>query len=297
MTTIERVSQSPAELGECPVWSAAEQLLYWADIDGQSIHRHDPTSGTEEVRRLEGRPGSFVLTQEPGRLLVAVEHELVWLDWATGATELFVSLETAGTGNRLNDGRCDPAGRYVVGSMYADTTAGRSTGRLHRVSIDGTAEELRSGIGVTNGLGFDRDRGRMYFADTPTEQVTVWDYDNVTGERGNERRFLDYTEIDGKPDGACVDADGCYWSASVYGWAIIRVTPDGTVDRRIELPVQKPSMPAFGGPDLKTLYVTTIGTGGTVPSEPGRDGFTPGDTLAINAGVQGVAEPVFGEGI
>lgn len=297
MTTIERVGTSPAQLGECPVWSGTEHALYWEDIDGRRIHRHDPSSGSEETRDLPGRPGSFVLTKEPGRLLVAMEHELVWLDWASGATETFVELEPAGTGNRLNDGRCDPAGRYVVGSMYEDTNAGTTSGILHRVSPDGSVETLHTGIGVSNGLGFDADRGRMYFADTPTQRVVVWDYNVETGKRTNERTFLDYSSLDGLPDGACVDDDGCYWSASVYGWAVIRVTPDGVVDRRIELPVQKPSMPAFGGSDLSTLYVTSIGSGGTVPSEPGRDGFTPGDTLAIDVGVRGRPEPVFGSGL
>lgn len=296
MTTIERVSATPAQLGECPVWSSSEQVLYWADIDGRRIHRHDPSTGSEDVRNLVGRPGSFVLTPEVGQLLVAVEHELVWLNWSTGETETFLELEPAGTGNRLNDGRCDPAGRYVVGSMFEDTTAGETSGILHRVCSDGSTESLRTDIGVTNGLAFDPTHNRMYFADTPTERVVMWDYDEQSGELADERTFLDYSGLEGKPDGACVDANGCYWSASVYGWALIRVTPDGVVDRRIELPVQKPSMPAFGGPDLATLYVTTIGTGGTVPSEPGRDGFTPGDTLAIDVGIQGIPEPIFGVG-
>ncbi len=185
MTTIERVSEHAAELGEGPVWSGVEQALYWADIDGRRIHRHDPSAGTEDVRELPGRPGSFVLSQTVGRLLVAMEHELVWLDWSDGTLEPFVTLEPAGTGNRLNDGKCDPAGRYVVGSMYEDTKAGRTSGILHRVSADGSVEQLRTGIGVTNGLGFDDDRGLMYFADTPTLRVVVWDYDVETGSRRN----------------------------------------------------------------------------------------------------------------
>ena len=293
MTRIEAVSPSPAVLGECPVWSGLEQALYWADIDGRAIFRLDSVTGATSSRSLPGRPGSFVLTTDPNRLLVASEHELVFLDWTTGETEHWRQLEEAGTGNRLNDGRCDPAGRYVVGSMFADTSAGRSTGALYRVEPDGQAATMRSDIGVTNGLAFDAERGRMYFADTPTEQVLVFDYDLDTGHASNERVFFDYASLPGKPDGACVDADGCYWSASVYGWAVIRVTPDGMIDRRIELPVQKPSMPAFGGSDLSTLFVTTIGQGGTVPSEPGRDGFQPGDLLAIDVGAQGLPEPVF----
>lgn len=293
MATIEAVGHAPAALGECPVWSEREQALYWADIDGRAIHRLEPSTGATTSRALPGRPGSFVLTTDPNRLLVASEHELVVLNWATGETAKWHLLEEAGTGNRLNDGRCDPAGRYVVGSMYADTSAGQWTGALYRVGPNGQAAILRSNIGVTNGLAFDPERRRMYFADTPTDCVLVFDYDLESGEANNERLFLDYSELPGKPDGACVDADGCYWSASVYGWAVIRVTPDGVVDRRIEVPVQKPSMPAFGGPDLSTLFVTTIGAGGTVPSEPGRQGFQPGELLAINAGTQGRPEPLF----
>jgi len=293
MRDIERISE-PALLGECPVWSGPEQVLYWADIEGRAIHRYDPETDTDQAVATSGRPGSFVLTEQPGRLLVAMEHELVWLDWASGATTPWLALEEPDTGNRLNDGRCDPAGRYVVGSMWAESSAGVVSGMLHRVEPDGGATTLRTDIGVTNGLAFDQERGRMYFADTPTEQVLVWDYDAETGERSNERIFLDYTDLPGKPDGACVDADGCYWSASVYGWSVIRVSPDGVVDRRIDLPVEKPSMPAFGGADLATLYVTTIGAAGSKASEPGRDGFEPGMVLAVDAGVRGIAEPLFG---
>ncbi|MDE0603411.1 MAG: SMP-30/gluconolactonase/LRE family protein [bacterium] len=293
MTTIEAASHAPAILGECPVWSGHQQVLYWADIDGRAIHRLDPTTGATASRALAGRPGSFVLATDPNRLLVACEHELVVLDWEAGAVTSWLHIEEAGTGNRLNDGRCDPMGRYVVGSMYADTNAGRSTGSLYRIESSGELTGLRTGIGVTNGLAFDADRQRMYFADTPTDRVLVFDYDLDAGHISNERVFLDYTDLPGKPDGGCVDADGCYWSASVYGWAVIRITPEGAVDRRIELPVQKPSMPAFGGSDLSTLFVTTIGMGGTTPSEPGRDGFEPGDLLALDVGVHGLPEPVF----
>lgn len=289
---IDYVSE-PALLGECPVWSIAEQVLYWEDIDGKAIHRYDPSTGVAEQRSLPGRPGSFALTETPGLLIVGTEHELVWLDWTSGSVTPWVPLEPAGTGNRLNDGRCDPEGRFVIGSMYEDTTAQRSSGTLHRLGADGSALTMRTGIGVSNGIAFDAARRRMYFADTPTETVLMWDYDADSGDFTNERVFFDYTTIEGLPDGACVDADGCYWSASVYGWAITRITPDGVVDRRIDVPVRKPSMPAFGGPDLSTLYITTIGDGGSVTPEPGENGENAGALLAIDVGVQGVPEPVF----
>ena len=293
-TTLTALDAPVAALGESPVWCPDEAVLYWVDIDGRTIHRHDPSSGGHDVRPIDGRPGSIALTTAPGRLLVASEHRLLTLDWSTGALAPFADLETAGTGNRLNDGRCDPAGRFVVGSMFAATGAARATGMLHQVDPNGELATLRTDIGVTNGLAFDADRGRMYFADTPTERVLAFDYEPATGTVSNERLFFDYRRHPGKPDGACVDADGCYWSASVYGWALLRITPDGDVDRRLELPLQKPSMPCFGGANFDTLFVTTIGAGGAIPSEPGRDGFEPGTTLRIEGlGVRGIAEPRF----
>ena len=292
--TITALDAPIAALGESPVWCPEEVILYWVDIDGKTIHRHDPATGTHGTRSIDGRPGSIALTSTPGRLLIASEHRLLELDWDTGAVTPFVDLEPASTGNRLNDGCCDSSGRFVVGSMCADTNAGRTTGTLHRIHHGGQVETLRTHIGVTNGLAFDVTRNRMYFADTPTERVLVFDYETSTGALSNQRLFFDYHKYPGKPDGACVDADGCYWSASVYGWALLRITPDGDVDCRIELPIQKPSMPCFGGANLDTLFVTTIGAGGTIPSEPGRDGFEPGATLAIEGlGVKGIVEPRF----
>ena len=235
----------------------------------------------------------MTLTGRAGELLVATEHRLVWLDWATGAITPWIDLEDPALGNRCNDGRVDPAGRLVVGTMWPDTGAGRATGSLYRVDPDGSTEILLTDLGVPNGLAFDADRGRMYFTDTPTQTVLVADYDADTGARTNVRPFLDYNPLPGKPDGACLDADGCYWSASIYAWSVIRVTPDGVIDRRVELPVEKPTMPAFGGPDLATLYVTSIGAAGSKPSAEGRDGFTPGDLMALDVGVRGRPEYVF----
>ncbi|MEQ8843077.1 MAG: SMP-30/gluconolactonase/LRE family protein [Acidimicrobiales bacterium] len=288
-----RAVNGDIRLGESPVWSGLEQVLYWVDIDGHSVHRFDPASGVDELRPIGARPGACALTTEAGRLLVATEHQLVWLDWASGAVEPWVALEDPATGNRCNDGRVDPTGHMVVGTMWPDTSAKKATGSLYRIAPDGSTQTLLTDLGVPNGLAFDADRGLVYYADTARFTVLVADYDADTGERHNVRLFIDYDQLPGKPDGACLDADGCYWSASIHAWSIIRVTPDGRVDRRIELPVKKPTMPAFGGPDLSTLYVTSIG-----PSEPGatdesRDGFTAGDLLALDVGVQGRPETPF----
>ena len=293
MENVHRAATGGILLGECPVWSQLEQALYWVDIDGHAVHRLDPSTGVDELRPIGARPGSLALTGRAGELLVATEHRLVWLDWATGSITPWLDLEDPALGNRCNDGRVDPAGRMVVGTMWPDTSAGKATGSLHRVDPDGSTEILLTDLGVPNGLAFDADRGRMYFTDTPTQTVLVADYDADTGARTNVRPFLDYNPLPGKPDGACLDADGCYWSASIYAWSVIRVTPEGVIDRRVELPVEKPTMPAFGGPALATLYVTSIGAAGSKPSAEGRDGFTPGDLMAVDVGVRGRPEPVF----
>ena len=117
MTQIDIIEHPADALGECPVWSTADEALYWEDIDGSAIHRLDPSTGAIDTRSLPGRPGAFSFTMTPGRLVVGMEHEVVFLDWATGSIEPFVALEPAGNGNRLNDGKCDPAGRFVIGSM------------------------------------------------------------------------------------------------------------------------------------------------------------------------------------
>jgi sugar lactone lactonase YvrE len=176
--------------------------------------------------------------------------------------------------------------------MFDPAAAGRFTGMLHRVGPRGEVTTVRREIGIANGLAFSPDGSTMYFADTHRETVWAYDYDVATGDAVNERIFLDFRDLPGRPDGACVDQDGCYWVACVYGWAVIRVTPGGAIDRRIGLPIEKPTMPAFGGPDLSTLFVTSIGEGGSRPSAPGqRD---PGGLFAIETGSRGLVEPRFG---
>lgn len=279
-------------LGEGPVWSPAEQVLYWIDIDGCAVHRYDPGTGTDESRSTVARPGSLALTADPGKLLMATESRVVWFDWQTGDTQPFVEPESPGVGIRMNDGRTDPAGRFVVGSMYEDTGANYFVGTLHAIEGDGSCRALRRAVGVSNGLAFDAEREIMYWADTPTQQVLAWDYDADTGTRGNERVFFDYRQVEGKPDGACVDADGFYWSASVRGWALTRVAPDGTVERRIDLPVELPTMPCFGGANLDQLFVTSISTGPTDAGDAAdvarRGGVAPGALLVIDLSGEGI---------
>lgn len=280
-----------AQLGECPLWSPTEARLYWEDIDGRAVHRFDPASGVDEVREAPGRPGSLALTSTAGRLLVAIEGRLSFLDWATGTWQDWIELESEDRGNRMNDGRCDPTGRFWVGTMHDPSADGAAAGSLYRIEGDGRSTVTRTEIGVPNGLAFSPDGGTMYWADTHRDTVWAYDYDIDTGEATNERVFLDFDKLPGRPDGACIDEDGCYWIACVYGSAVLRVTPAGVVDRHYTVPTLKPTMPAFGGPALSTLFVTSIGGGGSHPVDPAQPAA--GDLFAIETGYRGIPEPVF----
>ena len=202
---VERVLPIEAQLGECPVWSAEEAVLYWVDIDGCAVHAFDPVTATDRVWPVPGRPGALALTRDNSRLLLAIENEVGRLSLESGKFTPWLTLEESRPGVRLNDGRCDPAGRFWVGGMYVPTSAGRFEGLLHRIESDGAFETVRTGIGCANGLAFSPDGTVMYWADSLHETVWAYDYDLHTGERHNKRVFLDFGPLPGWPDGAAVD--------------------------------------------------------------------------------------------
>ncbi len=292
MASVEVVGTQPDLLGECPVWDARIDRLYSIDIDGRCVQRFDPAAGTTETRTLVGRPGSMALTDDVGVILVAVEDSLLWLEWSTGTTTPWTNLDTGGPSNRLNDGTADRVGRFWVGTMHEDAT--ESSGLLHRVDADGSSRIIARGIGVPNGLAFSPDGTIMYAADSLTRRVTAHEYDPSSGDRGTARLLTDFSDLPGAPDGATVDVDGCYWIACVFGSAVARLTPRGKVDRIIDLPVDKPTKPAFGGASLDVLYVTSIGGGGSHErhADPGVNGLL----LTIDPGVSGVPEPTLSRG-
>jgi len=289
--TVDTVVSTPARLGECPVWSDAERVLYWVDIDGRAVHRFDPASGRDQNRTTPGRPGAIALTSIAGRLLLAAEHQVGWFSWEDGSLEPWLDLESAGTGNRLNDGRCDPRGRFWVGSMYELPAEQRFTGMLHRVDPDGAHAVVRDKVGISNALAFSPDGLIMYWADTLRATIWAHAYDVESGEPGPPRVFVDFADLPGVPDGACVDSTGAVWVACVNGSAVARFTPDGGLDRLLRLPVDKPSMPAFGGRELDTLYLTSIGDAdsASAPSQTAAGG----QLLALDPGVRGLPEPAF----
>lgn len=287
------VTDERALLGECPVWCERTGRLHWIDIDGRTVHRTDPTTGQDEARVLDVRPGSIALRERSDHLLVAAEHDLHDLDWATGTLTHLAEIEPDDdVSTRMNDGRCDPVGRFWVGSMDLPSDSGAHRGRLHRIDADLTVTTLETGVGVSNSLAFSPDGTTMYWADTRRGRVDAFDYDVASGDRDGRRVLVDFAGVlPGAPDGACADADGCLWVACVYGWGIARITPRGEVDRFVQLPVEKPSMPAFGGPRLDTMFVTSISSGGSRPAAPGQP--LAGALLVLDVGCTGLPEPRF----
>lgn len=290
MTKVDCVLNAKAQLGEAPLWCEREQVLWWADIEGRALHRFDPATGRDTSIALPERLGCFAL-REAGGFLVALETGFHFLDRDGGLTPI-VDPEPDKPGNRFNDGTTDPAGRMIAGTMPMGPRT--PVGTLYRLWPDGRCERLFDALTVTNGCAFSPDGRVFYFSDSEASVRTIWacDYDAASGAVTDRRVFVDTHGLAGRPDGGAVDADGCYWMAGVGGWQLVRFTPAGKVDQIIEVPVEKPTKVAFGGPRLDVLYVTSIGTGLT-PGSEARQPQAGGIFATRVAGVAGLVQPRF----
>ena len=291
MNEVELLVDSGTLLGECPVWDVKENVLYWIDIDGHKINCYDPSSCNNETRKLPFKAGSLAIRKQGG-LLLAMSNGFYNYDFKNEILESReCDPEPDRKDNRLNDGRCDPEGRFWVGSMNdLRRIQGQYEGNLYCYHPDGECVSQNLPVGVANGLAFSPDERYMFFADTMRETVWRFDYDKDQGKILNQEVFLNLKNLSGKPDGACVDADGCYWLAHIYGWKVARYTPEGKLDREIQLPFPKPSMCAFGGSKLDTLFITSIST---KPDSENGDNKYSGGLFAVNPGVSGIPEPNF----
>lgn len=275
-------------VGEGPVWVPEESCLYWIDIGGKRLHRYRPQGNAHATVATPARVGSFALRRNGG-LVAAMEHDFGWLDPATGAFDSFASPEADRENNRFNDGRCDRQGRFFAGSMTLDRSG--PTGTLWRLGGDGRISEAAAGVMVSNGLAWSPDGRTMYWSDSPSDRVWRFAYDPDDGIAYDRRLWLGPDSAPGRPDGAAVDADGCYWSARWQGSRVVRFTPDGRIDREIALPVSRITMPAFGGSDLKTIYITSAREGmneAEAKAEP-----LAGALFAVDLGIGGLVEPRF----
>lgn len=275
-------------LGEAPMWNEAEQALYWVDALKPAIHRLERT-GDVSTWPMPRIIGSFVFRKDGG-LIGALKNGFCAIHLDRGTVEAIVDPEPDRPDNILNDGKCDRRGRYWCGSR--DGALRDPVGALHRLDPDLSCRRMDDGFIVGNGIAWSPDDRTMYFADSRAETVWAYDFDVEDGAIRNRRVFFSTREIDGRCDGATVDAEGFYWCALVHGGAVARFDPKGRMDRRIELPVRHPTMCSFGGEALETLYVTSAAS--MVP-EAERDAQPlAGALFAIRGlGVTGLPEPLF----
>lgn len=276
MSTWTRITSEPDDLGESPFWHAQEQRLYWVDIPGRRVARVPvdgmQASGPIERWILDEEPGCIAPVQGGGLLLALRSGIYQAPQWA-GPLHKLAEAPYDTSKQRFNDGKCDAQGRFWVGSLYEPKD--QNLGVLYMLEapdLRRMAGGVNDGVVTANGLAWSPDGRTAYWADTAAHQVRAFDCDPVTGQLSNARVFYQATpkpagwvwdsgapevQYGGRPDGAAVDAEGCYWSAQYEGGRLLRIAPAGQVLAEVPVPAQCPTMPCFGGPDLKTLFVTT----------------------------------------
>ncbi|KAB1148798.1 SMP-30/gluconolactonase/LRE family protein [Streptomyces luteolifulvus] len=280
MTAHEVAVRAEAALGEGPTWDADAGRLIWIDILGSRVHTYDPASGRRTVRVTEqhvgaAKPragGGLVLNLRDGVGLLDPDGSFRWLH------------HEPVPGRRANDAAVAPDGSLWAGTMRYDEAPGGGT--LSRVTGDGSVRVVLDDVAVSNGTGWSPDGRLMYYIDSPTRRLDVFGYD-ADGGVVDRRTLVEIEEGSGFPDGLTVDADGCVWVALWDGGAVRRYTPAGELDRVIELPVPRVTACAFGGADLRDLYITTARTGLSDPHP------VAGSLLVVPGAGKGLASPAF----
>src|SRR3954464_5491844 len=249
------VLDARAERGGCPVWSVEEQVLYWVDIRAPAMHRLHPPTGDTRTRPMPSRIGSFGL-RESGGAVVALENGFHLLDLDSGRLEFVTGPEPV-PGTRFNDGKVSPDGRFFAGTMDEEKLS-RPIAALFRLDPDLTLHRAVEDLIVSNGLAWTADGRTMYHSDSKGPVVWAYDYDLDSGTVSGRRVLARPTEEIGRPDGGAADEQGYYWSAGISAGVLNRWSPDGRLDRSIPLPCSNPTAPCFGGPDLRTVFVTSL---------------------------------------
>ena len=250
---VEIVLQIPTILGEGPLWSVDEQVLYWLDIFRPTINRFDPATGTNQVIAVSepiyalglGEDRDFVAAMESGFALLSSD----------GATSRRLANPNAGQNVNFNDGKVDVRGRFWSGTMARDWKS--PIGVLYRVGKDGNPQAMEHGIILSNGIAWSPDSSEMYFTDFGRRCIYAYDFELGNGRIARRRTLIVFGEGEGSPDGITVDAEGGIWVAHWDGWCVTRHSPDGRITGKIRVPVPRPTSVMFGGRNLDTLYITS----------------------------------------
>jgi sugar lactone lactonase YvrE len=253
--------------GEGAVWHAGERAVYWVDINRFLIHRFDPATGATRTWFFTEPPTAIGLTDRADTMVVAIGGRLIFWQPANDARAEFVAPEKNWPSARFNDGRPDPAGNFWVGSMGnnvgargGDAPITGDIGRVFRVTGQGDISVEKTEVGISNTFCWSPDGTKFYTGDTLKNVINVWDFDASAGTIANERPFFAGFSR-GLPDGSAMDRDGFLWNARYGGACIVRVAPDGSIDRVFDMPVAAPTTLTFGGPQLRTAYITSAGGG------------------------------------
>jgi sugar lactone lactonase YvrE len=281
-------------VGESPVWRAAEQALYWVDIPARKLCRLAIGGGELTQWQAPEMLGCIAPTTSGAGWLAGAESGVFLLDLRDGGAlgfEPLAAVNHAALGMRFNDGRCDRQGRFLAGTMMMNMAPSPRNGCVYSYQNSSGLVKLLDGFITPNGMAFSPDGGTLYLSDSHPSVQSVWafDYDINTGTPSNRRLFIDMNPLPGRPDGAAVDENGCYWICGNDAGLIHRFTPEGKLDRSLPVPVKKPAMCAFGGAGMDTLFVTSIRPEGVDLS----DQPLAGGVFALHPGVRGLPEPAF----
>jgi sugar lactone lactonase YvrE len=298
--TARPISTSRDRVGECPVWSVAEQALYWVDIEGRHIHRFDWANQTQQTWSTPERVGCIALTHNAGLIssatgvVAAMESgifALTLLPAPQVQATCIAAIAHPQTNMRFNDGRCDRAGRFWVSTMCMDMSLAAQVGGIYCLDDNGLSTAKIQNLITPNGMAFSPDDRTMYLSDSHHTVQKIWafDFDVATGQVSSGREFVDMTRLPGRPDGAAVDVNGNYWICANDAGQVHCFSPQGQLLSSVEVPVSKPSMCAFGGPDLDVLFIASI----QPAAASGNDKALSGAVFALSVGVRGLPEPVF----
>ena len=288
---MQRISDYTAQLGEGALWNNRSGELYWVDIEAKRLLIYDPGTDTNRIFQFEMEIGT-VVPAAGGRVLVALEDGIYRFDPATGNRQLLAANPQVAE-TRFNDGKCDPAGRFWVGTIDRQHT--RPLATLFRMGSDYTLQTMKRSVVISNGITWSRDKTRMYYIDTRTQKVVQYNYDNQTGNISQPEDIIIVPPEMGRPDGCTLDAEGMLWIAMWAGGTVTRWRPGtGELLQKMEVPALNVSSVAFGGPDLSTLYITTARTGMTA-ADNSRYPLA-GGLFACKPGVQGIPACFFDGG-
>lgn len=283
LVEIDAVFDVECELGEGPVWLPESSELVWVDIVAGRIHRVRPGTDQTSVIQLPHMVGA-VASAAGGKLVAATEDGFSEIGTA-GVERTLNRLLGDQPDIRMNDGKCDPAGRFVAGTTSLSGAPG--SGALCRLEDDGSVTKILDGLSVSNGLAWSADGMKLFHIDTPRQAITVWNYHPDNALDGEPAVLVDTKGLSGVPDGMTIDREGNLWVAFWNGHAVRCFSPTGDLLDEISLPVSRPTSCTFGGEDLRTLYITTARFG-LEPEELDREAWA-GRILSCRPGATGLA--------